>query len=64
MTHSAARSSMTVREVCTELGVSRSTFYDWRSARKAPPCYKLPNGDLRILRADFDRWLAALKQPA
>jgi len=55
---------MTVREVCTELGVSRSTFYDWRSARKAPPCYKLPNGDLRILRADFDRWLAALKKPA
>jgi excisionase family DNA binding protein len=55
---------MTVQELCSELGVSRSTFYDWRAARKAPPCYKLPNGDLRIKRADFARWLEGLRQPA
>ena len=56
------RQHMTVREVCEELGVARSTFYDWRAARKAPPCLKLPNGDLRIRRADFDRWLETLEQ--
>lgn len=53
---------MSVKDVCEELGVARSTFYDWRAARKAPPCLKLPNGDLRIRRADFDRWLESLEQ--
>ena len=28
------RSHLTVAEVCAELGVARSTFYDWRAARK------------------------------
>ncbi|MGB8384440.1 MAG: helix-turn-helix domain-containing protein [Dermatophilaceae bacterium] len=55
---------LTVAQVCAELGVARSTFYDWRAAKKAPPCLKLPNGDLRIRRADFDRWLQSLQQPA
>lgn len=58
----SSRQHMTVREVCEELGVARSTFYDWRAARKAPPCLKLPNGDLRIRRSDFDRWLESLEQ--
>ncbi len=56
------RQHMTVRDLCEELGVARSTFYDWRAARKAPPCIKLPNGDLRIRRADFERWLESLEQ--
>ncbi len=60
----ATRSSLTVQELCLELGIARSTFYDWRASKKAPPCYKLPNGDLRILRADFERWLDTLRQPA
>jgi predicted DNA-binding transcriptional regulator AlpA len=47
-------------EVCEDLGISRSTFYDWRAKRKAPPCFKLPNGDLRIRRADYERWLSNL----
>ena len=55
---------LTVAQVCAELGVARSTFYDWRAAKKAPPCLKLPNGDLRIRRTDFDRWLESLEQPA
>jgi excisionase family DNA binding protein len=55
---------LTVKDICAELGVARSTFYDWRAARKAPPCIKLPNGDLRIRRADFDRWLESLEQSA
>jgi excisionase family DNA binding protein len=55
---------MTVAEVCAELGVSRSTFYDWRATHKAPPCLKLPNGDLRIKRTAFDKWLESLEQTA
>ena len=58
------RIHLTVRDVCAELGVARSTFYDWRAAHKAPPCLKLPNGDLRIKRSDFDRWLESLEQSA
>jgi predicted DNA-binding transcriptional regulator AlpA len=57
----AERSSdkLTVAEVCTELRISPSTFYDWRAKRRAPRCIALPNGSLRIRRAEFDRWLDA-----
>ena len=48
---------LTIPDVCDELGISRSTFYDWRAARKAPRCIKLPNGGIRIRRADLDTWL-------
>lgn len=48
---------MTIPEVCDELNVARSTFYDWRAAKKAPRCIKLPNGSLRIRREDLDQWL-------
>ncbi|EWT04411.1 excisionase [Intrasporangium chromatireducens Q5-1] len=58
----STRQHMTVRDLCEELGIARSTFYDWRAARKAPPCIKLPNGDLRIRRAEFERWLESLEQ--
>lgn len=58
------RIHMTVADLCGELGISRSTFYDWRASHKAPPCLKLPNGDLRIKRADFERWLESLEQSA
>jgi len=58
------RIHLTVAEVCDELGVARSTFYDWRAAHKAPPYLKLPKGDLRIKRADLERWLESLEQSA
>jgi predicted DNA-binding transcriptional regulator AlpA len=51
---------MTVAEVCNDLVVARSTFYDWRSKGRGPRCIKLPNGDLRIPRVDYERWLAGL----
>jgi predicted DNA-binding transcriptional regulator AlpA len=50
--------------VCAELGIARSTFYCWRAAKKAPRCFKLPNGDLRIRRTDFDNWLMSLEDAA
>jgi excisionase family DNA binding protein len=53
---------LTVEQVCEDLGVARSTFYEWRAKRKAPPCVKLPNGALRIRRADYERWLEELEE--
>ena len=50
---------LTISEVCGELKVSRSTFYDWRQKRRGPRCIRLPNGDLRIRRRDLDAWLSA-----
>lgn len=52
----------TVAELCTELGISRSTFYDWRAKGRAPRCIKLPNGEIRIRRTDFDTWLDSLEE--
>lgn len=48
---------LTLAYVCKDLKISRSTFYDWRAKGRAPRCIKLPNGDLRILRSDYDHWL-------
>jgi excisionase family DNA binding protein len=57
MTSQTASRHMTITEICSELGIARSTFYDWRASKKAPRCIKLPNGSIRIRRADFERWL-------
>lgn len=54
------RSWMTLPEVCDELGVARSTIDDWRATGRGPQFVRLPNGQLRIRRADFDAWLANL----
>ncbi|MFJ2962659.1 helix-turn-helix transcriptional regulator [Streptomyces collinus] len=56
-TATRSRTMLTLAEVCAELAVSRSTFYDWRAKRRAPRCIKLPNGDLRIRRSDLEHWL-------
>ncbi|WIX83307.1 excisionase [Amycolatopsis carbonis] len=39
---------LTVMEVCDELRVARSTFYEWRMKRREPRGIKLPHGGLRI----------------
>jgi len=49
---------LTVSELCAELKVARSTFYDWRQKRRGPRCIRLPNGGLRIRRRDLDAWLS------
>ncbi len=48
--------------VLVELGgehgpLSRSTFDDWRARGVAPKVIKLPNGQLRIDRADLNAWI-------
>ncbi|GGS97822.1 hypothetical protein GCM10010156_65040 [Planobispora rosea] len=55
---------LTVAEFCAELGISRSTFYDWRAKGRAPKCITLPNGSLRIRRAEFERWLSSREDAA
>jgi len=44
-------------DVLDELGMSRAAFYRMRARGKAPKCLKLPNGQLRFRRGDFDAWL-------
>lgn len=48
---------LTVADICEELKVAQRTFYEWRAKGRAPRCVKLPNGELRIRRTDFDNWL-------
>jgi excisionase family DNA binding protein len=60
----STRKHLTIADLCDELGVARSTFYDWRAAKKAPRCIKLPNGEIRIRRADLERWLEDLEEAA
>ncbi|MGW0290596.1 helix-turn-helix transcriptional regulator [Streptomyces tuirus] len=56
---------MTVRQVLDELGsVSRRTFYRWRELGYGPAAFKLPNGELRIWRSDFNTWLRQLEEAA
>ncbi|MFE2476444.1 helix-turn-helix domain-containing protein, partial [Streptomyces sp. NPDC059389] len=52
-----ARVMLTVPELCEELGISSSTFYDWRQKHRAPRCIKLPNGNIRVRRVDLEIWL-------
>jgi predicted DNA-binding transcriptional regulator AlpA len=55
---------LTIAEVCAELKISRSTFYDWRAKQRGPRCITLPNGSLRIRRRDLDRWLGTREDAA
>jgi predicted DNA-binding transcriptional regulator AlpA len=48
---------LTISQVCAELQVARSTFYDWRAKGCAPRCLKLPNGEIRVRRGELERWL-------
>ena len=60
----AARTQLTIAEVCRELHVSRSTFYDWRAKGKAPRSIKRPTGEIRIRRDELERWLASCEEVA
>ncbi|MEU8268833.1 hypothetical protein AB0B89_16880 [Sphaerisporangium sp. NPDC049002] len=31
---------------------------------KAPECFKLPNGEIRVYRSDFEAWLESLRETA
>jgi predicted DNA-binding transcriptional regulator AlpA len=44
---------LTIDEVCADLEIARSTFYDWRAKKRAPRCIRLPNGAIRIRRIEL-----------
>ncbi|MFI7533991.1 helix-turn-helix transcriptional regulator [Streptosporangium sp. NPDC049376] len=58
------RGMLTVADICKDLGIARSTFYDWKAKGRAPKCKKLPNGELRIRRAVYEAWLTKLEDAA
>ncbi len=58
------RTRLTITDICSDLGISRSTFYEWRAKHRAPRCIKLPNGDIRINRTEYERWLTTLEEAA
>ncbi|WP_394432496.1 helix-turn-helix transcriptional regulator [Streptomyces sp. SGAir0957] len=43
-------------EVLKEIRMSRAAFYRMRARGQAPRLRKLPNGQLRVSRADLDSW--------
>lgn len=64
MSARTADEKMTIAEVIEELKVAPSTFYRWRQRGKGPRSIKLPNGDVRIRRSEYERWLAELEDAA
>ncbi|MFC9844882.1 helix-turn-helix transcriptional regulator [Streptomyces sp. NPDC060223] len=64
MSSRALEEKLTVAEVITDLKVAPSTFYRWRQLGKGPRSIKLPNGDVRIRRSEYERWLAEREDAA
>jgi predicted DNA-binding transcriptional regulator AlpA len=56
------RNFLTLAEFLAELDVPKSTFFRWKALGLAPRTYKLPNGQLRIRRSDFEAWLASREE--
>ncbi len=54
---------LTMVEALAELRMSRAAFYRLRARGKAPRCLKLPNGQIRIRRADLDAWFEGCEVP-
>ncbi len=59
----ANRQTLKLAEALDEIGVSRAAFYRMRARGKAPRHLKLPNGQIRIRRADLDAWFDACEVP-
>ncbi|GGQ35935.1 helix-turn-helix transcriptional regulator [Streptomyces sp. NPDC059690] len=51
-------------EVLEEIDMSRAAFYRMRARGQAPRLRKLPNGQLRVSRADLDAWWERCEQHA
>ncbi|GGS58108.1 helix-turn-helix transcriptional regulator [Streptomyces violaceus] len=53
-----------LHEVLEEIEMSRAAFYRMRARGQAPRLRKLPNGQLRVSRADLDAWWDRCEQDA
>ncbi|GAA2980665.1 helix-turn-helix transcriptional regulator [Actinokineospora diospyrosa] len=54
--------SLSIDDVLEDLGIARSTFYEWRVTNRGPKVKRLPNGAIRIRIADYEEWLASLDE--
>lgn len=64
-----SRKMLTVSEILEDLGgpegpLPRSTWQEWRAKGTGPKCVKLPNGELRVRRTEYERWLSAREDAA
>ncbi|MFJ9585072.1 helix-turn-helix transcriptional regulator [Streptomyces acidicola] len=59
----ADKQTLKLVEALAEIGVSRAAFYRMRARGQAPRHLKLPNGQIRIRRADLDAWFDACEVP-
>jgi len=48
---------MTIKQVCEELTINRSTMDMWRRLKTAPEFIRLPNASLRTRRSTLNAWL-------
>jgi len=55
---------MTLADISEELDVSMDTLYKWRAKGEFPVSVRLPNGQVRVRRSDFDEWLEGLEDAA
>ena len=53
---------LSVADICTELKVSRRTFYRWRELHIGPNAIKLPNGEIRVPRSSLVAWLTKFQE--
>ncbi|MFG2861563.1 helix-turn-helix transcriptional regulator [Streptomyces sioyaensis] len=59
-----SRQMLKLPEVLREINMSRAAFYRMRARGQAPKHSKLPNGEIRISRADLDAWWAKCEEAA
>jgi predicted DNA-binding transcriptional regulator AlpA len=55
---------LSMKEVLEDLGVPRSTMNDWRARGQGPRFVKLPGGQLRLSRVEYEAWCADLQEAA
>jgi excisionase family DNA binding protein len=48
---------LTILDMCSEMKVSRRTFYRWKKAGDVPELFPLPGGEFRAYRSDYQAWL-------
>ncbi|WTT84700.1 helix-turn-helix domain-containing protein [Streptomyces sp. NBC_00079] len=59
----SGKQTLKLVEALDEIGVSRAAFYRMRARGQAPRHLKLPNGQIRIRRADLDAWFDSCEVP-
>lgn len=55
---------LTVPEIMAALRIQRRTWQHWRTRNRTPKMLRLPNGEFRIHRNDYQAWLAELEVSA